>query len=91
MEKNNHRKEVFSMTTKAQNWGNSIGVRIPQKLAKKYGVVNGTEIQITENKEGIVLKPITNDPTLEELLAQVTDENRHEFIDFGKPEGNEIW
>ena len=91
MEINNHRKEVFTMITKAQKWGNSIGVRIPKKLAKKYGVVNGTEIQITENKEGIVLKPITNDPTLKELLAQVTDENRHEFIEFGKPGENEIW
>ncbi|WP_306798706.1 AbrB/MazE/SpoVT family DNA-binding domain-containing protein [Oceanobacillus saliphilus] len=31
------------------------------------------------------------DPTLEELLAGVTEENRHEEIDWGKPEGKEIW
>lgn len=29
--------------------------------------------------------------TLEELLEQVTPENRHDEIDFGPPVGNEIW
>jgi antitoxin MazE len=28
---------------------------------------------------------------LEELVAQVTPENRHEEIDFGPAEGNEAW
>lgn len=87
----NPRKEAIQMTTTAQKWGNSIGIRIPQKVAKKYGVTNGSEIQVMESKDGIVLKRINEDPTLDELLAQVTDENRHEFIDWGKPEGNEFW
>lgn len=79
------------MSTTAQKWGNSIGVRIPQKIAKKHGVVNGSVIQITENKQGILLKPITKDPTLEELMAQIPEDNQHDEIDFGKPEGDEIW
>lgn len=87
----NNNKEVFSMSTTAQKWGNSIGVRIPQKIAKKHGVVNGSVIQITENKQGILLKPITKDPTLEELMAQIPEDNQHDEIDFGKPEGDEIW
>ncbi|WP_306798707.1 AbrB/MazE/SpoVT family DNA-binding domain-containing protein [Oceanobacillus saliphilus] len=31
------------------------------------------------------------DPTLEELMAGVTEENQHEETDWGKPEGDEIW
>ena len=29
--------------------------------------------------------------SLAELLAQVTPENRHPEVDFGMPEGKEIW
>jgi antitoxin component of MazEF toxin-antitoxin module len=29
--------------------------------------------------------------TLEELLAQITDENQHEYIDTGPAIGNEYW
>lgn len=30
-------------------------------------------------------------PTLEELVELITDDNKHEEIDWGKPTGNEIW
>src|SRR5258706_53237 len=29
--------------------------------------------------------------TLEELVARITPENRHEEIDWGPPVGNEVW
>lgn len=29
--------------------------------------------------------------TLEQLLAGITEENRHEEIDWGPPVGNEVW
>lgn len=79
------------MKTTAQKWGNSIGIRIPQKIARKCGVVNGSEVEITEDERRIIVKPVAKDPTLEELMAQITEENQHEEIDFGKPEGNEVW
>lgn len=85
----NQGKEAVQLTTTAQKWGNSIGVRIPQKIAQKYGVENGSEIRVIESSEGIILKPVDADPTLEELLAQVTDENRHEEY-FSKPMGREL-
>ncbi|MCJ7841973.1 AbrB/MazE/SpoVT family DNA-binding domain-containing protein [Lederbergia sp. NSJ-179] len=91
MELNNSKDEVFRMTTTAQKWGNSIGVRIPQKIAKKFGVVNGSEIEIKETKDGIVLKPLEKEISLDDLLSQITEENRHEPVDWGKPEGAEIW
>lgn len=30
-------------------------------------------------------------PSLEELVSKITAENKHDEIDFGKSEGNEIW
>lgn len=80
-------------TTKVQKWGNSLAVRIPTTVAERVAIHQGTDIElaINENQE-IVLTPILVTPktyTLDELLAGITPENRHEEIDFGK-EGNEI-
>ena len=84
MDTNKTNEEVLQMTVTAQKWGNSIGVRIPQKIARKYGIVNGSQMEILEDGEGIKLKPITDEFTLEELLAKCKPENRHEEIDFGR-------
>lgn len=86
----NSGKGDLKMTTKTQKWGNSIGVRIPFRVAEKYGLSNGSPIEIEEREDGIFVKPIEKTPNLEELLSQVTDENRHEEIDFGRPTGREL-
>ncbi|WP_339235927.1 hypothetical protein [Oceanobacillus sp. FSL W7-1281] len=45
------------------------------------------------SKDGkrILLKPVFKEPTLEELMAGITEENQHEEIDWAKPVGNGIW
>lgn len=88
LDRNNIKGEI-TLTTKAQKWGNSIGVRIPFRIAEKYGIVNGSIIEIEEREDGILFKPMEKDLSLEELLAQVTDENRHEEY-FSKPLGREL-
>jgi len=35
--------------------------------------------------------PLRGVPTLEELVAQITPENRYEETDWGPPVGKEIW
>lgn len=78
------------MTTTAQKWGGSMGVRIPQHLAKKYNITPGTKIQVTDDGKQIILSPKRPKPTLEELVAKCTPENSHEEIDFGGPVGREL-
>lgn len=80
----------FHMTTTAQNWGGSIGVRIPHHIAKKYGIKNGVKIQVSDDGEKIVLQPANHKPTLEELTAKCSPDNSHEEIDFGGPVGREL-
>lgn len=72
--KKSHRKGVYIMSVTAKKWGNSIGVRIPFKLAQKYGVENGTELEIYDTQEGMVLK-VSDRPTLDSLLSQCEGEN----------------
>lgn len=78
------------MTTTAQKWGGSTGVRIPQHIAKKYGIVPGTQVQVSDDGERVVINPVKNKPTLEELVAKCTPESSHEEIHFGGPVGREL-
>lgn len=80
------------MKTKVQKWGNSLAVRLPKDVAKAAALKAGTSVVITRERRGIFLAPLKgSEPTLEELIAQITPENRYEKIDWGKREGNEIW
>ncbi|AUS95958.1 AbrB/MazE/SpoVT family DNA-binding domain-containing protein [Clostridium thermosuccinogenes] len=83
----------YMATVIAQKWGNSLGIRIPKEAAEKVGIKQGSEIEliIAENDEIITLKPkrLQKKYTLEDLLSQITPENRHNEIDFGS-EGREL-
>ncbi|MBM7717186.1 antitoxin MazE [Bacillus thermophilus] len=79
----NNEKEVFQLTAKVQKWGNSLGVRIPQKIANKIGFFDGSEIKMIVEDQAVILKRASEKPTLEELLSGITEENRHDEIEFG--------
>lgn len=90
-DKDNDYKGVFNMPATVQKWGNSLGVRIPKRVAEQLNVVNGSKLEFSIIDNKIVLTPIEKKITLEELMAQITPENQHGEVDWGKPEGNEIW
>lgn len=88
------KKGVDYMTTViAQKWGNSLGIRIPKEAAERIGIEQGSEIElrVIGNENIITLKPKRTQKkyTLEELVSQITPENRHMEIDFGG-EGREL-
>jgi antitoxin MazE len=70
-------------------WGNSLAVRIPKPLAEEAGVREGDSIVI-EATEGVInLRPKQRVPTLSELVAQITPDNRYEEIRTGPERGKE--
>lgn len=83
----------FVAIVTAQKWGNSLGIRIPKEAAEQIGIEQGSELilSVNGNESTIVLKPqkARKKYKLEELLSQITPENRHETIDFGS-EGREL-
>ncbi|WP_369340686.1 AbrB/MazE/SpoVT family DNA-binding domain-containing protein [Bacillus subtilis] len=84
------REGVVSVTTTVQRWGNSLAVRIPTRIAEAISMEQGTEIELAVGKTGVMLKPKNNKPSLDDLLARITPENRHSEVDFGR-EGNELF
>ena len=80
------------MRSKIQQWGNSLALRIPKPFAEEAGLARQSEVEVSVVDGNVVIFPVREpQPTLEELLAEVTEENRHSEIDTGPAVGREIW
>jgi antitoxin MazE len=71
-------------------WGNSLAVRIPKAVDERARIKEGDPIFIEVLDERVRLRPADKVPTLEELVAKITPENRHEEIKWGPAVGNEL-
>jgi antitoxin MazE len=71
-------------------WGNSLAVRIPKAIAEEARLEEGDPIVIEALDGRVELRPAERIPTLEELVAQITPENRHKEIKWGPAVGKEI-
>ena len=80
------------MQTQIKKWGNSLALRIPKLLAEQLDIKTDTEVEIAVEDGQMVIKPLSEPAlTLEELLAQITDENLHEEVETGTAVGGEAW
>lgn len=80
------------MRTRIQKWRNSLTLRIPKSLALEARLEEDTLVELSVFDGRLVVHPVpASGPTLEELLAGVTDENLHSEIDVGSTTGNEAW
>lgn len=79
------------MGSKVARWGNSLALRLPRDLAARANLAEGQEVDIEVEGEVLTIRPRRPRYRLEDLLAGVTDENRHEETDWGEPEGKEVW
>jgi antitoxin MazE len=73
-----------------RKWGNSLGIRIPNNIAKNKTLRDGVSVEITDTENGILISP-KRKTTLSEMLGQITVENIHGEIETGAVVGNEIW
>lgn len=71
-------------------WGNSLAVRIPKAVAEQACLREGDAILIEVLEGHIEVRPAERIPTLEELVAQITQEKRHGESDWGTDVGKEI-
>ncbi|MEX2119889.1 MAG: AbrB/MazE/SpoVT family DNA-binding domain-containing protein [Pirellulales bacterium] len=80
------------MKTRIQKWGNSLALRIPKSCAEEAHVTQDSVVNISVEDGALIVRPIEpTRPTLEELLAEVTDSNIHGEVDYGPPTGREAW
>ena len=74
-----------------KKWGNSLGVRIPQSIAKDVGLTEDSVVDLRAEDGRLVIRLKAKSYKLDELLAQVTDTNVHPETNWGQPLGKEIW
>lgn len=79
------------MKTTVQKWGNSLAVRIPRPFAEEIQLEENTTVDLSIRGGKLVIVPAEPEITLESLVEQITDENRHGEVDMGRPVGNEVW
>lgn len=79
------------MSTTVQKWEDSLAIRIPDQIAERIAISQGTEVDlIVGDDHTLVVIPKQKKPTLEKLLAQCKSENRHDEINLGI-EGKELF
>jgi antitoxin MazE len=80
------------MKTQLSKWGNSLAVRIPKPVAQAANLKDGDTLDLDVEGPGSVrIRKPKHQPTLEELAARITEENRHNETDWGEPAGGEVW
>jgi antitoxin MazE len=79
------------MITQVRKWGNSLGVRIPKALAEDARVADGMDVELTVEKDRLVIKPVADAKyDLTALIAGITPRNRHGET-LAKRRGKEVW
>jgi antitoxin MazE len=71
-------------------WGDSLAVRIPKAVIEQACLHEGDSVLIEVLDGHVQSRPGRRIPTLEELVAQITPENRHGETDWGADVGKEI-
>ena len=80
------------METRVEKWGNSLALRIPQALASQIGLAPGSQVRLSLRRRELVIVPVPRPRlTLDDLLAQVTEENMRAEVDTGPAAGSEVW
>jgi antitoxin MazE len=78
------------MRVVVKKWGNSASVRIPASIMEAANVSLDETVDIREENGRIVIEPIRAAQfDLEQLVAEITEGNRHHEVDFGRPVGRE--
>lgn len=79
------------ITQKVGMWGNSLGIRLPQTITKQVSLHEGALINISIENNKIILIPVPQKYTLEELLKDAKPDMQHDELDWGEAVGEENW
>ena len=72
-------------------WGNSLAVRLPSQVAREINVTEGSQVDLTIEDGTVMIRPARPRYKLSELLAGMNPVETAEEVDFGAPQGEEIW
>ena len=66
------------MVVQFAKWGNSVALRIPNAYAKEIHATPGADVDVSVADGKLIVAPVESPVyDLAELVAQISDENRH--------------
>jgi len=79
------------MRVQIQKWGNSLALRIPKAFARETHIENNSLVNLSLENDHLVISPIkeSGDYSLSSMLEEISEDNLHEAIDFGRAVGEE--
>ena len=78
------------METVVKKWGNSLGIRIPNHIARELSLKDGSFVDINDKGKEIIIRPVKKNK-LSEMISKINEENIHKEVETGRPAGKEIW
>ena len=81
------------MTTTIRKWGNSQGIRIPKSILDSVNWSENEKIQIMIENGKLILEKAKDNKrkNIKELFKDYKGDYKSEEIDWGEPQGDEIW
>jgi antitoxin MazE len=72
-------------------WGNSLGIRIPEDIAQRLGLVEGVEVDVDFLLDRIVVSRVQSHQryALKDLLVGMTRDAMHKAYDWDHDRGHE--
>ncbi|MGA7109383.1 MAG: AbrB/MazE/SpoVT family DNA-binding domain-containing protein [Terracidiphilus sp.] len=78
------------MRAQVLKWGNSLAVRIPKPVAEDVRFQAGDALEITVEDGILQLHRVSKVPTLAQMVAQITPDNRYAEVSPGSEIGKEV-
>ena len=84
------------MITTITNFGDSLGIQFPKSLLKNVPISENDDVEVLVRNNSIIIKQQENQKhltTKERISAffETTENVQFSEIDWGKPQGKEIW
>lgn len=77
------------MGTYVQKWGNSLGIRIPKRIAEQINLHQGTLVNLEIEDGRLIIESPRYD--LETMLKNINPKNKHQQAFDDEQQGSEEW
>jgi len=81
------------METTVRKWGNSLAIRIPRSFAAETKMDYGSKVDLSIKNMQLVITLLIQeeDYSLDSFLSKMDGSTIHREIDFGDPQGKELF
>ena len=75
-----------------RKWGNSLALRLPRHVAEEVRLIEGTSVNVEVEDGSLRITPSRKRFKLADLLkGEKPAKSAERELDWGKPEGEEVW